>query len=227
MCFQLVFRKVTARLAYVSPVVGVDCDLVPRSMGIENTASASPPPIPYLTANASDFFNDDFKARDGTTFNSWADLVGQGTGGWCTPPAAGLPASPCISYPSETSVPAVVPTAAGTFPDGSAWTISPFVQGCGTAHFPPNARFQWDYGNTQVVRARCEHYDMHDGPSGDALVGYSSDMASVAMSTSQFGDDGCGGGWQIYYRQNMPGLHNLAYAADGSPMKNWWPFLFY
>ena len=36
---------------------------------------------------------------------------------------------------------------------------------------------------------------------------------------------GCGGGWQVYLRQNMPGYG--AHAADGSPIKNWWPFLFY
>ncbi len=214
---------VTARLAYISPVVGVDCDLVAPSSGIENTATASPQVIPYLSDNATDFFNDDFTARFGTTFNSWEDLVLPGASeGWCT-----LQTAACISYPSETAVPEAVPVATGTLYDGTAWTMSPFVQGCGTAHFPPNARFEWDYGNTQAVRARCEHYDMHDAASGDVLVGYSSTMAAVAALTTQFGDDGCGGGWQLYYRQSMPGLHNRARAADGSPMKNWWPFLFY
>jgi hypothetical protein len=215
--------KVTARVAYVSPFPGVDCDLVARSMGIENTASATPPVIPYLSDNATDFFNADFIARDGASFDSWAQLVAEGgSSGWCTPGNTA-----CISYPSETTVPAVIPTAAGIFPDGSMWKLSPFVQGCGTAHFPPNARFEWDYENTQSVRSRCEHYDMHDGPSGDVLAPYSSDMPAVAAYTNQYGDHGCGGGWQVYYRQNMPGLANRSRAADGSPMKNWWPFLFY
>jgi len=196
--------------------------LVPRSAGLENTASVSPPAIPYLSDNASDFFNDDFTVRYGTTFNSWADLVAQGTNGWC-----GLQTTACIAYPSETASPAAVPAAAGTFPDGTVWMMSPFLQGCGTSHFPPNGRFEWDYGNTQPVRSRCEHYDMHDGPGGDILDRYSSDKGSVSAYTQRFGDDGCGGGWQVYYRQNMPGLHNLAYATDGSRMKNWWPFLFY
>ncbi len=213
--------KVTARMAYVSPITGVNCDLVPRSTGIENTALASPPPVPYLTDNASDFFNGDFKSRDGAPFDSWAELVGEGTSGWCTSDP-----SACISYPSETATPASVPTAAGRFPDGSTWQMSPFRQGCGTAHFPPNARFEWDYENTAAVRSRCEHYGLHDASGADALVAYSSDMASVAAYTQQYGDD-CGGGWQTYYRQSMPGLHNGAQAADGTPMKNWWPFLFY
>ena len=48
-----------ARLANLSPTRGIDCDLVPRSGGIENMGDA----LPYLDANASDFFNDDFAAR--------------------------------------------------------------------------------------------------------------------------------------------------------------------
>jgi hypothetical protein len=35
------------------------------------------------------------------------------------------------------------------------------------------------------------------------------------------------GGWQTYLRQSMPGYDNPAFAEDGTPMKNWWPFLFY
>jgi hypothetical protein len=213
---------VTARIAYVSPVRGIDCDLVARSAGIENTVTVSPPAIPYLTANASAFFDADFRARDGASFDSWAQLVAEGTNGWC-----GAQATACIDYPSETTPAAAVPEATGTFPDGSNWTMSPFTPGCGTSHFPPNARFEWDYDDIQPVRSRCEHYGLGDGPAGDVLTAYSSDMASVAAFTQAFGDDGCGAGWQIYYRQSMPGLGNRARAADGSPMKNWWPFLFY
>ncbi len=220
--FPALHCNVTARIAYVSPVNGVDCDLVPRTAGIENTALASPAPIPYFTDNAIDFFNDDFESNDGATFDSWTDLVALGSNGWCTSDATA-----CISYPSETATPAGMPTASGTFPDGTTWEMNPFRQGCGNAHFPPNARFEWDYANAELVRSRCEHYGLHDASGDDALVGYSSDNASVAAYTSQFGNDGCGGGWQIYLRQSMPGLDNLAQAADGTPMKNWWPFLFY
>lgn len=100
------------------------------------------------------------------------------------------------------------------------------------AHFPANARFKWDYTNSQRVQSRCEHYGMHDGVGGaDRLDMYSADK--VAAYTLRFGNPdaggsgGCGGGWQVYYRQSMPGLNNHAHAADGSQMKNWWPFLFY
>jgi hypothetical protein len=47
----------------------------------------------------------------------------------------------------------------------------------------------------------------------------------MAEYESRFGD--CDGGWQTYMRQSMPGYANQAFAADGTPMKNWWPFLFY
>jgi hypothetical protein len=41
------------------------------------------------------------------------------------------------------------------------------------------------------------------------------------------GTSACPAGWQIYWRQSMPGYQNQARAIDGTPMKNWWPILFY
>ena len=37
----------------------------------------------------------------------------------------------------------------------------------------------------------------------------------------------CMGPWLVYWFQSMPGLNNRCIDADGKPMKNWWPFLFY
>lgn len=193
---------VTARVAYLSPINDVGCDLVSHSAGLENTYHA----IPYLAVNASHFFNQDFGARFGTSFNGWADL-------WCASSAG------CITYPRQN-------VAQGTYMDGGSWKMDPFIQGCGTAHFPPNARSEWDYANPQPVESRCEHYAMHDGPGGgDRPDVYSlSKEAALALPSG----DGCAGGWQVYLRQSVPGLSNTAYSADGiSPMKNWWPFLFY
>jgi hypothetical protein len=200
---------VTARIAHLDPSIqGPGCDLVPRSIGIENMRFA----LGYMKDNASDFFNDAFKAHYATDFNSWTELVTMGGGYWCTPRGRA-----CIGYPSQT-------IAQGTYPDGGSWEMNPFVQGCGNAHFPPNAQFEWDYTNTQPVQSRCENYGMHGSDGVDRVDVYTS--AKEAASAPSSGDD-CAGGWQIYLRQSMPGLHNTARAIDGSPMKNWWPFLFY
>jgi hypothetical protein len=220
-CLPSVHCGVTARIAHLSPTRGPGCDLLARQAGMENTRLA----IPYLQANALDFINHDFMARAGTRFDSFEELCGTqmsvpvkmtgsapgGQRGVSTPPA-------CVNYPSQD-------VAQGMYSDGTRWRIAPFIQGCGTTHFPANARYRWDYDNSQPVQSRCEHYGMHDGTGGsDLLDVYSS--SKVAHYTQRYGDD-CGGGWQVYLRQNIPGLHNAAHAVDGSPMKNWWPFLFY
>jgi hypothetical protein len=99
-----------------------------------------------------------------------------------------------------------------------------FLDDCGEPEFPPNATSMWDFENRTVVQARCAHYAMRDGANGsDKLEAYSFDTVSSLMS--RFPD--CGGWWQIYWRQSIPGLDNLAIAEDGAPMKNWWPFSFY
>ncbi len=191
---------VSARIAHLSPVRGLGCDLLVRTGGLENTRLA----VPYLQNNALDFINHDFDTREGMEFDSFDDLCG-------TQPT-------CVVYPSET-------IATGTNSDGTPWQMDPFVQGCGTSHFPANGRARWDYTNTQSVRSRCEHYRMLDGMNhSDQFDVFSLDK--VSAYNQQYGDD-CGGGWQVYLRQSVPGLHNAAFAVDGARKKYWWPFLFY
>jgi hypothetical protein len=82
-----------------------------------------------------------------------------------------------------------------------------------------------------LVSSRCEHYGLRDGANGDdAYEIYSTSKLAVfdnlLPEDPEFPTD-CGGGWQVYWRQSMPGLDNQAIAADGERMKNWWPFMFY
>ena len=78
--------------------------------------------------------------------------------------------------------------------------------------------------NNTMVQSRCEHFGLRDAPDGgDTYEPYSA--AKVAALEQMFPD--CGGGWQIYWRQSIPGFGNRARNADGTPMKNWWPLLFY
>jgi hypothetical protein len=100
-----------------------------------------------------------------------------------------------------------------------------FLDECGDPEFPPNATERWDFENRTVVQARCAHYGLRDAPDGsDRREAYSFD--TLSSLTGRYPAD-CGGPWQVYWRQNIPGLDNRAIAADGKPMKNWWPFLFY
>jgi len=72
---------------------------------------------------------------------------------------------------------------------------------------------------------RCAHYGMRDGPSGgDAYEIYPPDI--IEEYDKRFEAD-CGGGWQVYWRQSIPGLRNAAFDASGQQMRNWWPYLFY
>jgi hypothetical protein len=40
-------------------------------------------------------------------------------------------------------------------------------------------------------------------------------------------DDDCGGHGTTYLYQNFPSYGTLATNDDGTPMKNWWVYLFY
>lgn len=191
--------KVSVRIAHLSGARGPGCDLMVRGWSFEGAHKA----IPYLADNSLHFLNYDLQARFGVPFTSFEDI--------CTPN------STCITHPTSN-------VATGVLSDGTRWRFDPFDQGCGDTAYPANARFTWDFQNGATVQSHCEHYGMRDGPDGnDAPDEYS--MDKVSDYDQRYPD--CGGGWQMYWRQSIPGLDNHAFAADGRPMKNWWPFLFY
>ncbi len=100
-----------------------------------------------------------------------------------------------------------------------------FFEDCGDSEFPPNAMGRDDFENRTPAPAACAHYGLRDGPDGgDLSESYSYDTLSALVPRVPAD---CGGPWQLYWRQSMPGRDNLARDADGAPMKNWWPFLFY
>jgi hypothetical protein len=191
---------VTVRMAHLDPMRGPGCDLEVRGWGIEGMWNA----LPAFAPSAAAFLNRDFRTRFNVRFDGWENLCDQ-TG------------APCVSYPTPT-------TATGTYTTGATWTIDPFVQGCGSTTFPPNARARWDYSNGNPVQSRCEHFGLGDGTAGADLMEPFTD-SKIAAADQAFPD--CGGGWQIYWRQSIPGFGNTAKTADGSPMRNWWPLLFY
>jgi hypothetical protein len=195
---------VTLRLAHLNPRRGAGCDLQVRGWAIVDMGAA----IPYFAENAAAFFNADFRSRFGASFDSFSE--------YCEG------AEPCVSYPSST-----VAAPAGT----DTWRFDPYRQGCGTPEFPPNATARYDWRSSTPVESRCEHYGLRDGEDGDLYEPYDAATklavyADLLPEDAEFPLD-CGGGWQMYWRQSMPGRGNLARGADGEPMKNWWPFLFY
>ena len=209
-CLNNIQCDVTVRLVHIDPTnggEGVSCNLEVQGWGIEGMWKVLPP----FQTDAYAFLNRDFDTRFGVTFNGWSDICD-------------LKGTLCVSYPTDptqfaaASPPGIVPS----------WSIpSPtFRQGCGSAQFQPNATLRGDFGNTTTnVESRCAHFGLGDGPDGgDAYETYPAATVS-AQDQTYVGD--CGGGWQIYWRQSMPGYQNHATASDGSPMKNWWPMLFY
>jgi hypothetical protein len=199
--------NVTVRMSHLDPVAGagVGCDLEIRGWGIEGMWND----LPAFQADAAAFLNQDFESRFGVRFNAWPEI--------CTAMDADKEV-PCVSYPSPTS-------ANGTYTDGTPWNIDSFLQGCGSSQFPPNAIWRGDFDDlTTTVESRCEHFGLKDG-SADADAYDVYPAATVAAQAQTYPN--CGGDWQIYWRQNMPGYGNKATASDGSPMKNWWPMLFY
>ena len=143
--------------------------------------------------------------RFGTPFQDWyGQCTGKGSMG-------------CLTYPDQNSV-----TWGGTN------TITPFNQACGNAHFPPNARGEYDQTNTFTVLSTCEHYGLHDGPGGADMQTPYNAATTDKWNTPQYGGRSvAGGAWYLYWWQSWPGLDTKATLPDGKPMKNWWVYLYY
>jgi hypothetical protein len=191
---------VTVRIAHLDPTNTTCGDLEVRGWGIEGMWDA----LPAFQADANAFLNRDF-AKFGVQFSGWPQLCDSVTG-------------TCVTYPNPDE-------ATGSYANLMAWTINPFRQGCGDTEYPSNATRRYDYANaTTMVDSRCAHFGMRDGTGGEdkyEIYTYNT-ITSVDRALGS-----CGGGWQTYWRQSMPGLGNTAIRSDGAPMDNWWPMLFY
>ena len=196
---------VSVRIPWVNHTRGPGCLLHSLGHGFESMTGGAahvPAAIPYLGKNFPHFANFDLRDRQiGTPFQSWYDSCDTN----------------CASFTGPNSF---------MWRDsrGMTGTVATYDQGCGSVHFPPNARAHYDDQNTFGVLSTCEHYGLHDAPDG-------SDVQEIYTNAkSQLYDrlePDCGGGWQVYWRQSFPGYHNPAKDAAGAPMKNWWVYPFY
>lgn len=95
-----------------------------------------------------------------------------------------------------------------------------FTASCGNTHFPPNARYEYDYHSPNSVFTDCE--DWH--PYGTGQL--------TSISNATWGDNEVK--YYIYWMQNIPGLNNGL--TNCSPqdstcipterLKNWWTFIY-
>jgi hypothetical protein len=158
--------------------------------------------MPRFHAMFKPFANFDLNTRFGTRYQDWYGICQYG--------------QPCLTYPDNNSV---------TTPEGD--TFRPFDQGCGNAHFPPNAGRHYDKANSQEVLSTCEHYGLHDGPGGKDLQTPYSVKTLERWAQNPVARAMPGGAWFLYWWQSWPGYDNKAKMPDGTPMKNWWVYLYY
>jgi hypothetical protein len=199
--------KVTVRLSHLDPSAngGPGCDVMVRGYGIEGMWSALPT---KLATNAYAFLNHDFNTRFGLTLPGWPEICNT--------------ADPCVSYPGPTH-------AASDSASPVAFDVPNFLQGCGNARFAPNATHSYDFDNATQVESRCAGFGLGGAQDGDAYALYPPADQTIATYDAAYTGNSrsCPAGWQIYWRQSMPGYLNQAKLTDGSPMPNWWPMLFY
>lgn len=70
---------------------------------------------------------------------------------------------------------------------------------------------------------------MHDGQNGNDITTEFTNAMTDRYATMQPGatDDDCGGHGTSYLYQNFPNHDTKAKNDDGTPMHNWWVYLFY
>lgn len=82
---------------------------------------------------------------------------------------------------------------------------------CGNVHNPPNARFEYDRVNTQVVKSDCRSWK----PNGS---GVKEDLSCDFWGCST-------DGYLKWWMQNIPGIGNDLVGVDGQKIPNWWVYI--
>jgi hypothetical protein len=178
--------------------------------------------VPELAKQASRFLNWDLDTRVGAPFSNFYSA--------CNSNATLL--TDCLVWESETRV-VSGPSSSRSF------DIADMSDGCGNTHFYANTTGTYSYdANTPdpTVLTSCENYGLKNGDGGkDLKTTYNNAMTDELYGRSQRTcpadqpacDDDCGGHGTTYLYQNFPGPGTPATNDDGTPMKNWWVYLFY
>jgi hypothetical protein len=203
--------KVTVRITDFNSSRGVGCHQHAMGHAWERYMDAGA--VPALGKQAKRFLNWDMDTRLGAPFSNFYSA--------CTSNSMQL--TNCIVWNSEINA-VSGQTATRTF------NIADMSQGCGNAHFYPNTTGTYSYdANTPdpMVLSACENYGMHNGPDGkkDLTTPFTNAMTDTLFKNVV--DDDCGGHGTMYLYENFPGPGTKSTNDDGTPMHNWWVYLFY
>ncbi len=196
--------KVTMRFSFVNPRRGTGCDVHGHGHMMENMGHS----LPELKKMNDRFWGHNIQEYypNLTNFRHW---------GYCE-----YNGPECFEFPTPTSVRNTSTGTKGSFHQENWGKI------CGQVHFSPNSGGHYDYNDSVKVANSCENYGMGNGENGeDKRTLYNYDTVSAVDRDPRYSD--CGGGWQMYLRQSMPGYKTKARNSDGTPMRNWWPYLYY
>jgi hypothetical protein len=202
--------KVTVRITDFNPGRGTGCHQHALGHGWERYMDAGA--VPALKKQAARFLNWDLNTRVGAPFSNFYSA--------CNTTSA--QSTDCMTWPSMINI--VSSTSAKV-----SFNIADMSGGCGNAHYYPNTTGNYSYDATTpdpMVLSSCENYGMHNGTGGKDLT----TPFTNAMTDTLFGsmeDDDCGGHGTAYIYENFPGPGTTAMNDDGTPMHNWWVYLFY
>ena len=207
------------RIGFINLNRGPGCFIHGEGHGMESKLGGGGT-IPSVTPYFKEFADFDLDTKYHLPFNSWYALPSSN-------PPDSVSNSPCdyIKWTSPTSIQWTTTPFTGTCTTSPPrTTLNPYVPVCGAVHFPPNARRHYDDFNTFTVMSTCQGWRRHEGTGGQDLARNFSN-GNFAQYNSLASD--CEGGFQVWWRQNMPGFNSPIKDNAGQPMLSWFPFLFY
>jgi len=212
--------KVTVRITDFNSGRGAGCHQ--HAMGHAWERYMDTGAVPMLGKQARRFLNWDLDDRLGAPFSNFYNA--------CNSNSQQL--TDCIVWDSQTHA----RSGASASQD---FDIPDMSGGCGNAHFYPNTTGTYSYDANMpdpTVLTSCENYGLKNGTNGaDLTTTYNNAMTDGFYGRSQRTcpadqpacDDDCGGHGTTYLYQNFPSYGTLATNDDGTPMQNWWVYLFY
>jgi len=197
--------KRSVKIGFVNFERGPGCYLHSIGHGIEWSGTRDI--VPSLQAWFQRFGGFDLDKRYGLPFNSLY--------------AVSCPKEPCVSYNGKQAT---------ISHRGQKYQVKDWNPFCGNVHFPPNGIKHYDYKNAGSMLASCVAFGR---PTKESVKKNRCDVYPEGKTSrqswqkyEQLSPD-CGGGFLVWWFQNMPGFESRQYFPNGQPMLSIWPFLYY